>query len=58
MEIFFEQKSTVDFFFNSRKKKLLWQKKRGGGNSKLKLQNYCRIKENILLIQLKLKKFR
>ena len=57
MKIFFEliiKKKNVGFCI-SNKKILHHQQKKW--NCKLKLQNYCRIKEKISFIQLKLKKF-
>ena len=49
------QKHIVDFFFQFQKK--FFASSAQKLNCKFKLQNYCRIKEKILLILVKLKKF-
>ena len=55
MEILFELTMIDDFFSIKIKKKIALSAKKL--NCKLKLQNYCRIKEKILLILVKHKKF-
>ena len=57
MEILFEltKKILLIFFFQFLQKKIVSSAKKW--ICKLKLQNYCRIKEKVILIQIKLKKF-